>query len=55
MKIDIEIRTVVVPIKIEIDGKSYPITQYNRNIVEEYWATEKESVLGKLKDFSLDI
>lgn len=53
MKINIKKRTVEIPVKIEIDGKNYPITQWNINIIREYEKTTDVLILNKLKDFSL--
>ena len=43
------------PYRIVIDGINYPIHKWNIRVIEEYWETDDESVLDKLKDFSLDI
>jgi hypothetical protein len=43
------------PYRIVIDGINYPIHKWNIGVIEEYWETDDESVLDKLKDFSLDI
>lgn len=54
-KVKIEKRTIEVPVKIEVDGKSYPIHQWNVDVIREWELTEDESVLERLKSFSLDI
>lgn len=52
-KINIEKRTIEVPVKIEVDGKSYPIHQWNIDVVRKYEQTKDEVELDRLKDFSL--
>jgi len=52
--IDIQYELERIPTKIVIDGKSYPIHQLNRAIVNEYWITNDAKVLDKLKDFALE-
>jgi hypothetical protein len=54
-EINIETRTIEVPIKIEIKGKKFPITERNINVVREYWTTKDVRVLGKLIDISLEL
>lgn len=49
---DIQVRT---PTYIKIDGKVYPLTGWNRQVINEYWTSGNEDILEKLKDFSLDI
>lgn len=55
MEINIEKRIIEMPVKIVIDGKSYPINQRNVDVIRKYWATGDEKVLADLVDFSLDI
>ncbi len=55
MDIDIQLGQITVPVKITMNGKSYPIHPWNIDIVNEYRKTKDESVLKKLKDFSLAI
>jgi hypothetical protein len=43
------------PKTIEVDGIKYPRHQWNIDVVMEYHRTKDETVLDKLKDFSLDI
>lgn len=54
MVIDINYTMIKTPVRITIDGKNYPIHQWNIDIVKKYWDTKDESVLKDLKDFSLD-
>lgn len=37
-----------IPKKIVVDGKNYPRTQHNINVVTEYWKTDDEKVLDRL-------
>lgn len=53
--IDIKVALVRTPVKITVDGKTYPNTQWNYNVVREYWKTDDPKVLDNLKDFSLDL
>lgn len=53
-KIIIEQKTVKVVSKIEIDGKEYPITQWNREKAQNYLITKDEKFLKELKDFTLE-
>lgn len=46
--IDISEMMVRVPHVITVDGITYPRTQYNISIVNQYWATDNETVLDKL-------
>ncbi len=55
MKINIVKQVIEMPIKIEVDGESYPIHKWNIAIVREYEETKNEEVLKKLKNFSLDL
>jgi hypothetical protein len=55
MKIKIETQTIVLPKLIEVDGKKYPITPYNVQVVMKYWETKNEDELKNLKDISLDL
>lgn len=52
--IDINHTRIKVPVRITVDGKNYPITQWNIKVVQEYWETDDEAVLDKLKDFALE-
>lgn len=51
--IHIEKTTISVPTKIEVDGVDYPITQYNIDIVRQYWVSGDEKILEKLSNVSL--
>lgn len=53
-EIDIKATFIDIPIHITIDGKNYPITNWNIKVVQEYWNTNDETVLDKLKDFALE-
>lgn len=53
--IDINHTFVKMPVRITIDGKTYPLTKWNVDVVNEYWETDDEAVLDKLKAFSLDL
>jgi hypothetical protein len=52
-QIDIDYTHIKTPVQISVDGKEYPIHQWNIKVVNEYWDSGDESVLDKLKDFSL--
>ena len=52
-KIDIDHTLIKMPVRITIDDEDYPLTQWNVSVVREYWETNDESVLEKLKDFTL--
>jgi hypothetical protein len=54
---DIKIKWVetMTPAEIEVDGVKYPRTQWNIDVVMEYWNTKDESMLDKLKNFSLEL
>lgn len=52
-QIDINHTFIKTPVRISIDGKNYPITKWNIDVVNEYWETGDEAVLDKLKDFAL--
>lgn len=52
-QIDINHTYVKVPIRITVDGVTYPRHQRNIEIVKEYWETGDESVLDKLTEASL--
>jgi len=54
-KIIIEKRIIEVPSKIEVNGKSYPIHQWNVDVVKKYEETKDEKILEQLKDFSLEL
>ena len=51
--IDINHTFVKTPVRITIDGKNYPITRRNIEIVNEYWDTNDETVLDKLHEIVL--
>jgi hypothetical protein len=51
--IDIGHTFVKIPVRITVGGKKYPITQFNIDIVREYWDTKDPKVLDKLNDFVL--
>ena len=55
MSKDIQISEVMVrmPNVIQVDGVIYPRTQFNVNIVRQYWETNDESVLDKLSEVQL--
>lgn len=46
---------VKMPDKIEVDGVLYPRTQWNVNVVREYWDTGDEKILDKLSNVVLDL
>ncbi len=52
-KIDIDHTLIKMPVRITIDDEDYPLTQWNVSVVREYWETNDESVLEKLKDLTL--
>jgi hypothetical protein len=51
--IDINHTFVKTPVRITVGGKKYPITQFNIDVVREYWDTHDPKVLDKLNDFVL--
>lgn len=53
--IKIEYKQYRLPFKIVIDGVEYPNNQRNWDVIAEYNATQDETVLDKLVDFSLKI
>jgi len=53
--INIETKKVDVVSKIEIDGKSYPIHEYNIRLVNKYLVTKDPKVLESLSEISLEI
>jgi hypothetical protein len=52
-QIDINHTFVKIPVRITVDGVTYPRNQHNINVVKEYWETGDEAVLDKLVDFSI--
>jgi hypothetical protein len=46
---------VKTPVRITVDGVTYPLNGHNIEIVRKYWDTEDEKVLDKLVDFSFRI
>jgi hypothetical protein len=53
-KIIIRKRKFLIPYEIKIDDVSYPIHRWNLDVIKEYEVTKDETVLEKLKSFSLD-
>lgn len=53
-QVDIEHALIKTPVHITVDGKKYPLTGWNVSVVNEYWATDDEAILEKLKDFALE-
>lgn len=53
MEIKIEQKQVTVVSKITVDGKEFPIHQWNVDVAERYLATNDEKHLKNLKDFAL--
>ena len=54
-KVEIEHKMIEMVSKIVIDGKDYPIYKWNEGVIREFEQTRDDSVLSKLKDFSLEI
>ena len=53
-KVNIETKTIEVPTKIEVDGKSYPIHTRNIQVINKWKSSGDDSYLDKLVDFSLE-
>lgn len=51
--IDINHTFVKTPVRITVDGTTYPLTKRNIDVVREYWETDDESVLEKLSEVVL--
>jgi hypothetical protein len=43
------------PVRITVDGVTYPLNGRNIEIVKQYWETGDESVLDKLVNFSFSL
>ena len=54
-EIKIEHKMIEVVSKIVVDSKDYPIHKWNTGVIREFEQTRDNSVLSKLKDFSLEI
>ena len=53
--IQITYKTIKLPIRIIIDGKTYPNHKRNFDVIREYETNKDEKVLDKLNDISLDL
>lgn len=51
--IQIKYKLIRVPETITVDGVAYPRNQRNLDVVAEYEATQDETVLNKLVNFSI--
>lgn len=51
--IKIKKQQIEVVTEIIVDGKEYPITEWNRNVISDFEQTKDEKELEKLKDFTL--
>ena len=54
-QVDIEYRTVRIPVKIEVEGVKYPVHPKNILVVNRWETTRKDEILDELIDFSLDL